>query len=517
VTPATVVERHGNASVADALAATLDADGRGPVERRETHGSTVFLTANHAFKLKKAVHFDFVDQRTPAARRRACEREAELNRELAPGLVLGVRSVLRTADGRCVLGAHEDRAAVDWVVEMVRFDERRTLAALLAAGELDAAVAGPVGRRLAEFHRTAERVLPAADAGAAATVERNLDALIALLDGSADAGVARGLQRFARAFAGRWGERLAARSAAGLVVDGHGDLRAEHVLLDAAGIRFVDRLEIDELRVVDVADDLAFLLMDLERLGAAPVAAAVLDGYRAAGGDRAPGELVAYFGVHRAAVRAKVALLRDDARADDAREFLTLARRLAWRARGPLVLLVTGPPASGKSTLAAALAAVAGLPLLSSDVLRKAVDAPPVGYDDAMRAVVYEELGRGAAGRPAVIVDATFGDRGLQDAFFAGCGSSTERPVLAVECVVDPAVRDERARARQSAGGDPSDAGPGEAAALAARHVSIDGRAVGHLALDTSAPVDMLVDRVEAWLDTRRFPPPASRWAKIRN
>jgi aminoglycoside phosphotransferase family enzyme/predicted kinase len=485
--------------VVEALAEALEADGEGPVERRETHLSTVLLTASRAYKLKRPVRFDFVDQRDPVARRRACEREAELNEELAPGLVLGVRGVLRDPEGRCALTAGNDPAAIDWAVEMVRFDERRTLEARLRAGTLAPDAPGAVGRRLAEFHRAAPPVPGAA--GAASTVDENLTALLALLGETPDAAVARGLRRATRAFSRRWSGRLAGRAAAGLVVDGHGDLRAEHVLLDAAGIRFVDRLEIDELRVVDVADDLAFLLTDLERLDARPVAAAVLEGYRAAGGDRAPDELMAWFGVHRAAVRAKVALLQD---APGAPALLELARRLSWRARGPLVLLVTGPPASGKSTLARSLAAVSGLPLLSSDDLRKADGAPPVGYSDAERAAVYAELGRRAAAPPAVVVDATFGDRGLQDAFFGACPSRPDRPVLAIDCVTDPALRDARARERRSAGGDASDAGPAEASLLALRHERVGGRAAGHLELGTSAPLAALAERVEAWLDEAR-------------
>lgn len=495
------------ASVAQALAASLEEEHGVPVERRETHCSTVLMTARRAYKLKKPVRFDFVDQRFPAARRLACEREAELNSELAPGLVLGVRGVLRARDGRCVLGDPDDPDAVDWAVEMVRFDEQRTLAGLLAADTLDPALPRAIGRRLAEFHRGASRAPAGVDSGVA--VERNLEALLPLLDDGTPGRIVLGLRRFARAFLHGSRERLSARAAAGLVVDGHGDLRAEHVLLDDSGIRFVDRLEIDELRTVDVADDLAFLLMDLERLGAAPVAASVLEGYRAGAEDDAPDDLIAFFGAHRAAVRAKVALLRDDAQREDrgarvALELLSFARRMAWRSRRPMVLLVTGPPASGKSTLAAALAAASGLALLSSDVLRKAAGAPPLGYDDASRAAVYEELGRRAASAPAVIVDATFGDHVLQRAFFDACRPRAGRPWLVIECALEADVREDRARARQPTGTGLSDAGPVEAAALAARHVAIDSSMVaGRLVLDTTDPAELLVERVETWLDQR--------------
>ena len=118
------------------------------------------------------------------------------------------------------------------------------------------------------------------------------------------------LARFTNAFlSARHGE-LAQRAAAGRVRDGHGDLRAEHVLLEQ-GVEIVDGLEFDPaLRVTDVGCDLAFLLMDLEALGSPFAASTVLASYREAGGDPGDDALVAFFGVYRALVRAKVALVR---------------------------------------------------------------------------------------------------------------------------------------------------------------------------------------------------------------
>ena len=144
---------------------------------------------------------------------------------------------------------------------------------------------------------------------------RNLDELQPLVSGEAGRAV-RSARRFGAAFVRRHRDELDRRARRGRVRDGHGDLRAEHVLVEGDEVTIVDRLEFDPaLRRVDVADDLAFLVMDLESLGAPEVAADIVSAYRAAGGDPGDDELLAFFAAYRALVRAKVALLRRAERA----------------------------------------------------------------------------------------------------------------------------------------------------------------------------------------------------------
>jgi predicted kinase len=281
----------------------------------------------------------------------------------------------------------------------------------------------------------------------------------------------------------------------------------------------VDRLEFDaRLRTTDVSADLAFLVMDLEHLGVGDAAHLLVAAYREAGGDPGSDELLAFHGVHRALVRAKVALLRagqlaaadpDAAAAARAQAdaLLTLAERLAWRARGPLVLAVSGPPASGKSTLAAALAQRSGLPVLSSDVQRKQCrgldpgdPAPGDAYTDAARAAVYRELGELAAGGPGAIVDATFGEPLFRRAFLEGLGDATSLRVL--ECQAPVGVRARWARRRRPADARGSDAGADVAARLGARFSGWDElpeEAI--LALRSGVDAGRLVDQVADWLD----------------
>ena len=183
--------------------------------------------------------------------------------------------------------------------------------------------------------------------------------------------------------------------------------------------------------------------MDLVARGAPAAAQQLLDAYRAAGGDAGDDGLLAFFAAYRASVAAKVAFMRggrEEEAAGVAR--LALGRRFAWRARLPLVLVVGGVSASGKSWLAERLGDRDGAPVISSDRVRKRLAGVPEGtrldpehYSDAARERVYRELGSLAAQAlrraGAVIVDATFEHGGQREAFAAALG---EAPTVFVRC-----------------------------------------------------------------------------------
>ena len=290
--------------------------------------------------------------------------------------------------------------------------------------------------------------------------------------------------------------------------DGHGDLRADHVVLER-GIEVVDCVEFDPaLRQIDVAEDLAFLVMDLHRLGAPDLAHALVAGYRQAGGDPGDDSLLAFHASQRALVRAKIALLRSGAA--DVEDLLGLARRFRWHARAPLLLAVCGRPGSGKTYLANALGEAAGFPVLSSDVVRKRLAgleasqrAGPEHYSVAFSRRTYKALGEQAAGEleraGGAVVEATFRRRSERERFMAAVGGAE---VLFVECVAPRAVRSGRLRQRLLAPGQASDAG--EAVARRQRFSPLDEvDPRGHLLLRTDLDVGELCRAVEAWLDDR--------------
>jgi aminoglycoside phosphotransferase family enzyme/predicted kinase len=508
-------------SVAEALGRSGFHPGSPSVTVRETHSAWVFLAGDRAYKVKKPVRMEFLDFGTLERRRAVCLEEVRVNRELAPTLGMRLRAVVPLADSY-VLAAPDAPAAVEYAIEMRRFDERRTMAALAERGELADEQVRAVGARVAAFHAAAAVRTPDDPVGdVKRTWDHNMRELLAIAD---DAMARRVLmaERFAAAFLVGHRAEVAARAAAGRIRDGHGDLRAEHVVLEDP-MAIIDRLEFDErLRATDVAGDLAFLAMDLERLGAGRAARVLVASYRDAGGDPGSDALLAFYGAYRALVRAKVALLRagqlDDRAAaaaarEQAGELVGLAERLAWRARGPLVLAIGGPPASGKSTLAEALSRRCGWPVLSSDVLRKrcrglalSARAPDGDYTLDARASIYRDLGERAraavAAGQGMVVDATFGDPRLRAAFLDGLGE--RRPLHALECRAPAAVRERWARERAEAGAHGSDAGPAVAARLGRSFSGWDELPADTiLMLRTGADTGLLLDQVADWLDLR--------------
>ena len=477
------------------------------VEVHETHISYVFLTADRAYKLKKAVVLPFVDYGTRERRRAMCEAELRLNRRLAPGVYLAVRSVAPDGPG-FALGDADEPAAVEHVVEMTRFDADRTLAARIARGDVSVADVARVAERLARFHRE----LPAAAATgspltplriAADETFRTLHELV----GVDDRPLVTAGDRFTRAFLAGRADEIAGRAGAGLVRECHGDLRAEHVLLNGE-VEVVDCLEFDPvLRTIDVGADLAFLVMDLERLGRGDLAGALVRSYAEHGGDAGSAGLVAFHAAQRAWVRAKVALLQGRER--DARDLLHLARTLAWRARGPLLLLVCGLSGSGKTTLAHELESRSGAPVFSSDPVRKSLAgldpserARPEHYEEAFNRRTYEELARLArreldAGRSA-IVDATFRHSADRRSFLAALGPDAPAPVF-VECVAPRATLLERsaARARQSG---VSDATPDVVRAQRFDFLA-EAQPARHAIVRTDQPTSTIAAAVEERLD----------------
>jgi predicted kinase len=289
-------------------------------------------------------------------------------------------------------------------------------------------------------------------------------------------------------------------------------------------VSVVDCVEFDpDMRTLDVADDLAFLVMDLAALGGERFASRLIDAYRAAGGDCGRDAVVAFFAAHRALVRAKVLCVRAAQQpptgaahghaSAQARDLLGLAEHFSWQARLPLAIIVCGVPASGKSYLARALADVSQLPHLSSDVTRKRLAgvarlgrAPQEVYRPEWSARTYAELGRLAARevsiRGGAIIDATFRHLVDREAFVAAF--ATGAPTLFVECNAPPAVLAARAADRERDRARVSDADLEVVMRERSTWEPLDeipGSA--HLTLRTDRPVEEIVEDVRAVLDRR--------------
>jgi uncharacterized protein len=520
----TASERHPDL-VAAMLAPDFYPNPPPAVELRETHTSWVFLAGELAYKVKKPVVFPFLDYGTVERRHEMCREEVRLNRRLAPDIYLRVVGIVRVA-GRYSLASEDDPEAVEHAVEMRRVEEDRSLAALATRRELEPRHVEAAARRIASFHAEAPSVPPGVDQvdELAASLEENLATLRAAGAHVLDEPLLAAAERFTWSFFEARRGDLEARARSGLVRDGHGDLRAEHAIVPAHGPVYVyDCVEFDPaLRRIDVGIDIAFLVMDLARLGAESLALSAIDAYRDAGGDPGDDAMVSFFASYRAWVRAKVACLRALELADDdaerkrqgteARNLLRLGHRFAWRARGPLVLVICGVAGSGKTTLAGKLAELSRWPHISSDLTRKrlaGLGATERGssqhYSHELTARTYEEMGRAARAvhneRGGAIVDATFHRRDERAAFRRGLGDGGV-PVLFVECVAPREVLLTRTRRRELEFDRVSDAG----AAIVERQLAElepldDVSADARTQLVTDASRDELVAAVEELVD----------------
>ncbi len=286
------------AETEETLAFLRRAGGRtgtgGPVEVIETHFAWVFVGPRTVRKLRKPIRTAHFDLTTLERREAAAREEVRLNRTLAPDVYEGVARITRTADGALALGG--DGATVDWLVVMRRLPAAR---ALDLCRPRDARALEPLAALLADYYAHAPRV-----AGTPAGWGERVAGMLTELAGRAERrGVAEGvtLARALADWAGRRAPLLAERAAAGRIVDGHGDLRPEHV--------YLDRLDFDaELRRVDWAEDLALLAVDLERLRRPWIATALTGALARRLDDAPPPELLRFYRAWRGVLRAQLCL-----------------------------------------------------------------------------------------------------------------------------------------------------------------------------------------------------------------
>ncbi len=382
-----------------------------------THIGQVFLIGDEAIKIKKAVDLGYLDFSTRDRRAWAIRRELELNRQITPGLYLGVEAVVRRPDGSLGLGGAGE--PLEWVLRMRRFDPDAVLSHTPEKVTGDFAEA--LGRQIAGVHAGAEVCAGGADA-LAYVVQSNAGHLRTLAAELGEADV-QALIEAADAEFERRRPLLQRRGGAGQLRRCHGDLHLGNILGQDDRAVLFDCIEFsDRLRELDVLYDLAFLLMDLVFCGRGEGANRVLNGYldeaaRSFGEAALEGlALLPLFLSIRAAVRTHVLARQGDQAT--ARAYLAAAQAHLTRPT-PTLHAIGGLSGAGKTTAARAMAPGLGAVVLRSDEIRKRLwgvgprerlpaEAYAAGQSERVYARMLREAGLVLAAGRAVVLDAVF-------------------------------------------------------------------------------------------------------------
>lgn len=276
------------------------------IETIETHMSWVFLTERHAYKLKKPVVYEFLDFSTPEKRLLDCREEVRLNRRLAPEVYLGVVTLIVDADGSLELEG--DGRAVDWLVKMKRLPGSQMLDQAIRHKSWEVGDLNAISELLIDFYTKA---IPA-DISPAEYKDRlksDIQSTFRELRGSRSTLSKVELDAAERAmlwFLDYKFTLLKKRVEEARIVEGHGDLRPEHICLRNPP-SIIDCLEFSrDLRLMDSCEELAFLHIECEHLGDPTAAQIVAKNCFDALQDHPPSELFHFFAARRASVRAKL-------------------------------------------------------------------------------------------------------------------------------------------------------------------------------------------------------------------
>jgi len=284
------------------------AEGATRVDVVETHYSWVFLTDNYAYKMKKPLRGAGFDFRTIEARHQNAMTELRLNRRLARNVYLAVVPLTAIACGRLAIGG--TGVPVDWLVKMVRLEASRMLDLHLASGKWRRGDIEPIACHLASFFARSPRAVIAPPKYLAQLKNEITSSVTAFAAAgiwsllTAAQPVARRLAAFLIRHRQLFWQRIHDRR----LVEGHGDLRPEHIYVNGTP-RIIDCVEFrPDLRRGDPVSELAFLGLECRRLGGPAIEDLLLRRYQARTGDALPRELLRFYAALHGLVRARIAI-----------------------------------------------------------------------------------------------------------------------------------------------------------------------------------------------------------------
>ena len=446
----------------------------------ETHISWILLTGDFAYKVKKPLKLDFLDFSTLEKRRHYCLQELRLNRRLAPQLYLDVVPIVGSAGAPRLEASGEP---VEYALKMREFPQEALLSNRLAQGQVAPRHIDAIADALVTFHERAAAAPDAQFGSAAALLQAawdNFSAIDRLLTGNGMHLRISALRRWTHDRHGRLLASFCARRAR--IRECHGDLHSGNIALIEDAPAIFDCIEFNAaFRWIDVMSEIGFIVMDLAARGRTDFAYRLLNRYLESSGDYSGLQVLRYYLVYRAMVRAKIDCIRARqpglAESESTREWQDFVARVSLAERfateDQRVLAITyGLSGSGKSSAALHAAERLGMVRIRSDVERKRLFGLHAGdsshsaveggiYAAGASARVYERLARHA--RDAieagfgVIVDAAFLRRSAREPFRQLARALGARFAI-IHCQATPDELEVRIEARAKLAVDPSEA-----------------------------------------------------------
>jgi aminoglycoside phosphotransferase family enzyme/predicted kinase len=481
------------------------------VQLLETHISSVLLAGDYAYKIKKPLDFGFLNFLALDDRKHFCEEEIRLNRRLAPQIYLEAIPITGSIEHPRLDGEGD---VIEYAVKMRRFDQDQLLDKVLAAGKLSNDIIDSIADIVADFHARAAVAGDDTALGSAesvyAPVAQNFEQIRPLLQDDEQLDQLDRLEAWSEAEYLKLQPLLQQRKADGFIRECHGDMHLGNITLVDGEVVIFDGIEFnDEFRWIDVISEMAFLTMDLTDRGQPGMAQRLMNRYLENTGDYEGLQLLRFYQVYRALVRAKIAGFRlAQELSDDERQSVTAAYQsysdLAeafTRESSPAIVLMRGVSASGKSWLGQRLLERLGAFRIRSDRERKRLFADQAATTGVLNAGLYSrdltvktyqrllELTKliTAAGYP-IIVDATF-LRQEQIAPFDRYANEAGLPLTIVTTTAEKSVLEERLRQRAEEADNISDADL-EVLNHQLDHIEPVPQGIRAIEVDTSGDVD---------------------------
>lgn len=369
----------------------------------ETHISTVFIKDDFVYKVKKSVDFGFLDFSSKKKRKAMCLVEKDLNERFCKGIYLDVLKVARREKSFELVPYDSSLLTLDYCLKMKRIPDEAFLSYKIKEGELDTEDAVKIGRQIAEIFKGIKTDPYAAEANGSAEIVRqncveNFDQMKPFTGQFVDEKLLDFISRQTVRFLDENEAVLNSRVKDGYVIDGHGDLRMEHVFMDGEQFGLLDCIEFNRrFRFNDVMSEIGFLCTEADQMGETAFSDGLMDGFLSVYGDGSSRKLINFYKAYRACVRAKVACLMlsgkdesweqfEDKKAE-IKQYIDMAVMYSLNMFETGALIFYGLMASGKTKNARIFSEMYPVEHVNTDVVRKLMN----GIDPDMS--VHVEFG----------------------------------------------------------------------------------------------------------------------------